>query len=282
MLKPKEFLQKNYPLIKKRCRDNGMDNPTEVFALLEEIIGKLEVIKYDRDATQELVSKWLSEHYEIEAEVYSDLLFCFIQGNPFYVYATNVIIQRRNRTMLTNIPLRDDKMLNTYVDILRIKNISVFDTLVKSAFPNPKERHEFLFSLFNELSERKTPSGESRLTVSKTMLLKRAKKLMTALEIDLDEKGGGDPKSKLTAGQKALIIYCRYKKLRQEKTLFEIIQEAHDREGWSAGSQKNIKNLYDSLGRGTKKDPATMRNLTEIAGFLSEEELKEALSLVNK
>jgi len=282
MTSPEVFLKNNYDLVKKRCRDNGIDDPNEVLVLLESLIGKLENVKLNNEETRELISKWLSKHKEIEADVYSDLLFRSVEGDPSYVYVTNFFIQRMNRKMHTNIPLRDDRLLKTYQAILSIKDISIIDVFIVSSFPNPKERYKFLWFLFNELSEHKGPQKAAGLIVSKTVLLNRVKRLMTTLENELNENGVGNTKNKLTAGQKALIIYCRYRKAPWGKTLRDTIQGAHEREGWKVSSFKNIKNLYDAIGKGTAKDPATDKNLIAISGLLSEAERKEALSVQRK
>ncbi len=275
MCTPKTYLQNNHSLIEKLCRDNWIEDPNLVFKLLMEVIDQLEVLKFDNDQTRGFISKWLSEHNEIEAEVYSDLLFRSMEGDPSFVYATNYFIQRMNRVMHTIIPLRDDQILKIYQEILKIKDISIFDSFIVSSFPNLQERNDFLIFLFNEVSELKASGNAISLTVSKTILLKNTKKLMISTAKRLDERDADNPKNELTASQKALIIYCRYR--RSKKTLMDIIQEAHEREGWKESSYKHIKNLYDAIGKGGKKDPLTNKNRLAISNILSEEELQEVM-----
>ncbi len=275
MYTPKIKLQNNYSLIEKRCQCNWIDAPNLVLELLMEVIDRLEVLKFDNDQTRGFISKWLSEHNEIEAGVYSDLLFRSVEEDPSFVYATNYFIQRMNRVMYTNIPFRDDKVLKIYQNVLIIKDISMFDSFIMSSFPNQQERYDFLIFLFNEVSELKASANATSLTVSKTILLKKIKRLMTSIAKKLDEKDADNPKIELTAGQKALIIYYRYR--RQKKTLMNIIQEAHEREGWKQSSYNHIKNLYDAIGKGGKKDPLTNKNRSAISNILSEEELQEVM-----
>ena len=62
----------------------------------------------------------------------------------------------------------------------------------------------------------------------------------------------------------------------------DTIQEAHEREGWEYSSYKHIKNLYDAIGKESKQNPATSKNIIAISDLLSKEEQQEALNLQRK
>ena len=220
-LDPKTFLESNYDFVVKRCQDNWIENPDKIMASLINIVTQLELLRWDDDKTcdlikedlAKLVKEDLAKLYPTAERVYIDLLFRSVEGNPFYVYATNYFIRRMNSSDGTNISLREKKFLKQFQELLMIKNISVFEDFIVSSFPKPEERFRFLLLLSNEFSQKKALPGGVKISVSMVMLEKRIQALLKSTNKMVDEyfNDRSNSNNKPTAGQKALIIYCRYR-----------------------------------------------------------------------